>query len=361
MPKLYMIYLVYWASLLQLPYFVFSLQTDGLFFVETFETDPFKSNMWIKSNDNKYTSQPVQWAESAHAAPGFENDKGLLLSEEMKYYGISKKFCDTDNNCKAFNLKSSNHKELVVQYELKLDDVLNCGGAYIKLLRTQSTSLDLSKVNNDSPYTIMFGPDKCGGTSKLHFIIQFQNPVTKAWEEKHFNETNIVLRDDHKVHLYTLVIHAESNDVEIFVDMKSSKKGNLLTHMVPPISPPKEIDDPSDSKPASWVDSPQIEDEFAVKPVDWDEDAEQFVEDINAVKPQNWLDDAPAEIPDPDYSKPDDWDDEEVSIIVLYTIVVVFHVINKFLILSRMECGSTRPYRTPHATPLGVVSGNAQK
>ena len=321
MSKSYLFYLVCWTSLLKLSYFALS-QTDGLFFVETFQTDPFKPNAWIKSSDDKYSLQPLKWTESAIAIPGFENDKGLLLSEEMKYYGVSKKFCESDSNCKTFDLESSNHKELVFQYELKLDDVLNCGGAYIKLLRKKSPSdkksIDLTKVNNDSPYTIMFGPDKCGGTSKLHFIVQYQNPISKVWEEKHFNETNIVLRDDHKVHLYTLVIQAESNDFEIFVDMKSSKKGNLLTHMVPPIVPSKEIDDPSDSKPSTWVDIPQIEDENAVKPDDWDEDAEQYIEDANAVKPRNWLDDAPAEIPDPDHSKPEDWDDEEVSILFYF-------------------------------------------
>jgi len=32
----------------------------------------------------------------------------------------------------------------------------------------------------------MFGPDKCGDTNKVHFILRHQNPVSKEWEEKHF-------------------------------------------------------------------------------------------------------------------------------------------------------------------------------
>ena len=38
----------------------------------------------------------------------------------------------------------------------------------------------------DSPYIIMFGPDRCGDNNKVHFILRHQNPVSKEWEEKHF-------------------------------------------------------------------------------------------------------------------------------------------------------------------------------
>jgi calnexin len=31
----------------------------------------------------------------------------------------------------------------------------------------------------------MFGPDKCGSDSKLHFIFRHMNPLTKVVEEKH--------------------------------------------------------------------------------------------------------------------------------------------------------------------------------
>jgi hypothetical protein len=43
----------------------------------------------------------------------------------------------------------------------------------------------MTSLNNDSPYSIMFGPDRCGGTNKVHFILQHQSPVTGRWEEKH--------------------------------------------------------------------------------------------------------------------------------------------------------------------------------
>ena len=52
----------------------------------------------------------------------------------------------------------------------------------------------------------MFGPDKCGMTSKIHFIVQFENPVTGEIEEKHSKHStdNMGFFDDKKTHLFTL-------------------------------------------------------------------------------------------------------------------------------------------------------------
>ena len=54
----------------------------------------------------------------------------------------------------------------VVQYEVSLKDRLECGGAYLKLL-TATNEFDPEKLHDQSPYTIMFGPDKCGATNKV--------------------------------------------------------------------------------------------------------------------------------------------------------------------------------------------------
>lgn len=270
------------------------------FLSETFQTDPFLSNGWIKSTQEKYVGQPVKWAASSSPVAGFESDKGLLLSEDFKYYGVAKKF--------EKPLTLDNKDELVIQYELKFDDTLTCGGAYIKLLRN-TPDLDVAQLNNDSPYTIMFGPDKCGSTSKVHFIFQHQNPISGAWEEKHFSDAPSVTVDK-KTHLYTLIVRSD-NSFEIFVDAVSSKKGDLLTSMSPAVNPPSEIDDPKDVKPADWVDEASITDSNAVKPDDWDEDQPRMISDPDAVKPAGWLDDAPPEVADPDAVKPEDWDDAE--------------------------------------------------
>ena len=80
----------------------------------------------------------------------------------------------------------------------------------------------------------MFGPDKCGKTDKVHFILQQRNPVTGIWEEKHL-ETPPRVKSDKLSHLYTLVLHGSNGTYELFVDMKSESKGPLLSAMKPPL------------------------------------------------------------------------------------------------------------------------------
>jgi calnexin len=54
----------------------------------------------------------------------------------------------------------------VVQYEVKLDETLSCGGAYVKLF-TADEGRAADDFDNDTPYAIMFGPDRCGTTNKV--------------------------------------------------------------------------------------------------------------------------------------------------------------------------------------------------
>ena len=56
-----------------------------LFYKESFDEDPFATGKWVKSSDEKYTGQPVMIKGSGKAAPGFEDDQGLSLTQEMKF------------------------------------------------------------------------------------------------------------------------------------------------------------------------------------------------------------------------------------------------------------------------------------
>ena len=55
----------------------------------------------------------------------------------------------------------------------------------------------------------MFGPDRCGTTSKIHVIIRFKNPVTGEVEEKHSKQSAEAMDffSDKKTHLFTLCEH----------------------------------------------------------------------------------------------------------------------------------------------------------
>jgi hypothetical protein len=268
-----------------------------LAFSETFDDDDvFQSGRWIKSQHEKYKDQPIMVKPLNDASEAMKGNKGLELTQENKFYGVGAPF--------LFDFKG---KDIVAQYEFNAEKH-ECGGAYVKLPRVGS-DVNFSDLNADSPYSIMFGPDKCGPSAKVHFIVQYKNPVTEEWEEKHVVEPPLPLTD-RKTHLYTLHIKPDSS-FEIFIDKESVKTGSLLTDMEPPINPPEFINDPTDFKPDDWVDKATIPDPDVQKPDDWDEDAPLMIDDLDEVMPSDWQVDAPLMIPDPDASRPDDWDDEE--------------------------------------------------
>ena len=254
---------------------------------------------WIKTSSSNYANQPALVSTIKGAKPPLDEDFTLMLKEGAKHYGLAKAF--------PSNLAPGrDDKTLVIQYEVKLTEGLTCGGAYIKLLQS---GVGIYDFDGSTPFSIMFGPDHCGDTNKVHFILQHQNPVSKEWEEKHVASPPHA-RTDKDSHLYTLVVRPD-NTFDILIDLESKASGSLLEDMKPPVNPEPEIDDPEDSKPVDWVDLKKIKDPSAVKPADWDEDAPKKILDSQAIKPSDWLDDTPSFVPDPTASVPNDWDEEE--------------------------------------------------
>jgi len=276
------------------------IKSDGLYLFDSFDDpDTFKQN-WIQSKDQKYNGRWKLESGPDHS----RDDLQMVLPEKARHYGISAKLI------KPF--KFGGNKPLVVQYEVQFREGLDCGGAYVKLLRNSAID-DLTKLTDKTPFTIMFGPDKCGNEAKLHFIVQYFNPKTQEYSEKHWKQAKYVSNlasafSDKKHHLFRLVLDAD-NKFELFLDGNSVGKGDLLEDMDPPINPPKEIVDLDDKRPEDWDERPQIEDPDARKPDDWDETAPQTIDDPNAVKPEDWLENEPIYIPDPSAKKPDDWEE----------------------------------------------------
>jgi len=178
----------------------------------------------------------------------------------------------------------------------------------MKVLRQTDEEFDGEQFSNDSPYTIMFGPDKCGETNKVHVIFQHQNPVTKEWSEHHLANPPAI-KNDRRTHLYSLILRTD-NTFDLRIDGETSKTGSLLEDFNPPVNPPEEIDDPEDSKPEDWVDEPMMADPEDTKPDDWDEDAPQMIVDEDAAKPDDWYDEESYLIADPEAEEPEDWDSE---------------------------------------------------
>jgi len=252
-------------------------------------------------NDESLLQYNGKWAvEEPTVYKNIIGDKGLVVKSVAAHHAISSKFPSVIDN---------EGKTLVVQYEVKLQNQLECGGAYLKLIKKQDEEYDPKKYNDKTPYVIMFGPDRCGSTNKVHFIFRHKNPITGEYEEKHL-ESPPQAKIEKTTVLYTLIVRPD-NTFEIKINNKTAKAGNLLEDFKPSVNPPKEIDDPEDKKPDDWVDVAKIPDPEATKPDDWDEDAPEMIPDEDAVKPDDWLDDEPEMIDDPEAEKPEDWDDEE--------------------------------------------------
>lgn len=279
------------------------------YIAETFDSQKEFDEQWVVSQAKKdgveaaISKYDGKWSIDIPKDSAMKGDNALILKEKAKHHAVSTMLPT------KFEF---NDQPFILQYEVKFENGLDCGGAYMKLL-SDLPELDLEEFTDKTQYTIMFGPDKCGEDSKLHFIFQHKNPKTGKYEEKHAKKPTgefAKIFDDKKTHLVSLTVNPE-NTFEIRVDKQVVNSGSLLSDFEPPVNPPDEIDDPADKKPDDWDEREKIVDPDAKKPDDWDEDAPPKIEDPNAKKPEGWLDDAPENIPDPSAVKPVDWDDEE--------------------------------------------------
>mmetsp|Transcript_51589 Transcript_51589/g.88816 ORF Transcript_51589/g.88816 Transcript_51589/m.88816 type:complete len:392 (+) Transcript_51589:47-1222(+) len=238
-----------------------------IYFTEQFE-DGWEDR-WVVSSNWKPKAEMGKWVHTAGEWYGDENDKGIQTGEDARFYGLSAAMPEAFDN---------DGKDIVVQFTVKHEQQIDCGGAYIKIL---GPDVDQESFGGDTPYSIMFGPDICGNTKKTHAIFSY-------------NDENLLIKDqvkcesDQLSHLYTLHVK-QDNTFEIFIDDASVKSGDLEDNW--DFLEPKEIKDPDVSKPEDWVDNKMMDDPEDVKPEGYD--------------------DIPAEIPDPDAEEPDDWDEEE--------------------------------------------------
>merc|ERR1712178_333113 len=236
--------------------------TAEVYFEEDFSGD--WESRWIQS---KAKSDLGVMKVSAGKYYGDEEaGKGLQTSQDAKFYGISAK-------TKEF---SNEGKTLVVQFSVKHEQDIDCGGGYLKL-----GAYEPEKFEGSSKYNIMFGPDICGSsTKKTHVIFNYK--------EKNLDKKKEVRAEsDTLSHLYTLIVKPD-NTYEVQIDMNKVDSGSLAEGW--DFLEPKQIRDPEEKKPTDWVDEAEIDDPEDKKPAGYD--------------------DIPAKIADPKAKKPDDWDDE---------------------------------------------------
>nr|AIW66697.1 calreticulin [Pratylenchus goodeyi] len=197
-----------------------------------------------------------------------QRDQGVKTAQDARFYAMSAKFPKKFNN---------QGKPFVVQFTIKHEQDIDCGGGYLKLM---ASDINQEDFHGETPYHLMFGPDICGpGTKKVHVIVGYNG-------KNHQIKKDIRCKDDTLTHLYTLILNTD-NTYEVQIDGEKAESGELETDW--DLLPAKKIKDPDAKKPEDWDDKEYIDDPEDKKPEDWEK---------------------PEHIPDPDAKKPDDWDDE---------------------------------------------------
>ncbi|XP_061456608.1 calreticulin-3 [Rhineura floridana] len=195
-----------------------------------------------------------------------ETDKGLQTSENVKFYAISSRF-------KSFSNKG---RSLVIQYTVKHEQKIDCGGGYVKIF---PSNLDQKNMSGESLYYIMFGPDICGSdTKKVHVILNYKNKLYPIKKQ-------IRCKVDGFTHLYTLVLRPD-HTYRVKIDNEMVASGDLEDDW--DFLLPRRINDPAVTKPENWVDAAEISDPEDTKPEDWD--VPEYIVDTSAEKPDNWDD-----------------------------------------------------------------------
>jgi len=224
-----------------------------------------------------------QWVNSEH-----KDDLGKFELSAGKFYGDAKKDvgAQTSQDAKfyamsaSFDKFSNKDKKTVVQFTVKHEQNIDCGGGYVKVF---PSTLDQKDMHGESPYNIMFGPDICGpGTKKVHVIFSHAG-------KNHLVKKDIRCKDDVFTHLYTLILDASEHSYEVLIDNESVEKGLLSDDW--DMLPPRKIKDPEAKKPSQE-----------------EHDEREKIDDPEDSKPEDW--DVAEQIADPDATKPEDWDDE---------------------------------------------------
>jgi calnexin len=186
---------------------------------------------------------------------------------------------------------------LVIQYEVRFQDSLNCSGGYIKLF---GAPFDPSSLSNSTDFLLMFGPDICGRDARVHLIIKHRG-VYKALRDPP------AMRADRLTNLYTLVIRPDSS-FDVRINERKVRRGSLFSDFEPPINGLPTLDDPRDVRPADWDDRETIDDPALPRPDGWDDTQPEFVNDPERLRPpERWFVDEPEYIPDPKATRPAHW------------------------------------------------------
>lgn len=241
--------------------------TLALAAAEIFFKEEFSDNSWEKRwvySKNKDIQGKFKRSHGKFYGDAKIN-MGIQTSQDAKFYALATKFPKFSNK----------GKNIVIQFTVKHEQGIDCGGGYIKVM---PSTVDLEDFHGETPYSIMFGPDICS-FSKVHVIFNYKGANFAV-------KKSIPCKRDELTHLYTLLLNHD-NSYEVQIDGEKVEGGLI-------------------EEDFTMLKAKKITDPDAKKPDDWDE--REYIDDPTDKKPEDW--DKPEHIPDPDANKPEDWDDE---------------------------------------------------
>ncbi|KAL9680971.1 hypothetical protein QQ045_012752 [Rhodiola kirilowii] len=155
-----------------------------------------------------------------------ERFDGIQTSEDYRFYAISAEYPEFSNK----------DNTLVFQFTVKHEQKLDCGGGYMKLL---SGDVDQKKFGGDTPYSIMFGPDICGySTKKVHAILTYNG-------KNNLIKKDVPCETDQLTHVYTFILRPDAT-YSILIDNVEKQTGSLYSDW--DLLPLKQIKDPEAKK-----------------------------------------------------------------------------------------------------------------
>ncbi|XP_006768508.1 PREDICTED: calreticulin-3 [Myotis davidii] len=224
-----------------------------VYFQEEFLDGERWRNRWVQSTND---SQFGHFRLSSGKFYGHkEKDKGLQTTQNGRFYAISARF-------KPFSNKG---KTLVIQYTVKHEQKMDCGGGYVKIF---PSDVDQKNLSGKSQYYVMFGPDICGfDIKKVHVILHFKN-------QYHSNKKPIRCKVDGFTHLYTLILRPDLT-YEVKIDGQVIESGSIeydwnltsLKKMEKSSAESKDWEQEDEDKLQDW--EKHFLDASASKPGDW--------------------------------------------------------------------------------------------
>eukprot|EP00457_Paulinella_chromatophora_P009483 gb/GEZN01009550.1/.p1 GENE.gb/GEZN01009550.1/~~gb/GEZN01009550.1/.p1 ORF type:complete len:307 (+),score=36.18 gb/GEZN01009550.1/:195-1115(+) len=115
-------------------------------------------------------------------------------------------------------------KDVVIQFSVKHEQHIECGGGYLKLF---GKSFDQSHLSRDSKYILAFGPDICGtATRNVKLELNFVHDHRRAFVN---TKKEIRCRTDHVTHVYTFHLLPDDS-YRVYIDDRLRKQGTLQDH-----------------------------------------------------------------------------------------------------------------------------------